>query len=692
MKKREIIKKLIASMLTLTIVIPIGMIRSTDVSAEENTKTASQRYVEAMGKGWNLGNSFDGFMADLDEVDTGETAWGNPIVTKEFIHEIKNKGFKSIRIPFTVYRRYSFVDGKYVIDQEWIDRYKEVVNWAIDEGLYVMINVHHDSWIWLADWDGNKDSVEYKMYVDIWKQIADEFKDIDDKVCFETINEPRFNKDGEISKQERLDMLNITAYDIIRKSGGKNDKRMIVMPTMDTSYKEENSTPLYSLINGLNDENIIATIHYYSEWVFSANLGITGFDETLFEGNQGYTARTAADEAFDIVYEKFTKNGIGVVVGEWGLLGYDSGNQCNQLGEELKYYDYINYLSEKDGISIMFWDNGSGINRLDTENYSWKKKLVGNALEAGINGERSSYATGLDTIYLSKEANENLEIELTLNGNEFVGIEGLVEGIDYTYNSENSTVTLLSSFVNSKYNTLGENSYGTIAELVMKFSEGANWHQYLVKYTKPVLSNAEGTTDGISIPSNFNGANLRRTTAVDEEGNRVGNNSSWWKYLKYTSEFVADYEDNTINLYDEFLGNSTFSDGKVKLTFEFYDGQTVEYTLLKEGSKITGIASENNEDHNQNPEDDNENPEDDQEPGDSQNPGNNNGNGNQNQGGNNQKPGANNQNQGGNKNDGNGGNINVDSQNTKLNNNKKLPQTGSVISTTLICSIALLLV
>ena len=689
MKRGKILKKLMASMLTLSVATSLAFIGEDTTFAEESSKTESQKYVEAMGKGWNLGNTFDGVDLDLNSEDKGEEAWGNPAVTRELIKEIKEKGYDSIRIPFTAYRRYSEVDGKYVINQEWLDRYKEVVNWAVEEGLYVMINLHHDSWIWLADWNGDKEAVEYKIYVDLWEQLADEFKDIDEKVCFETINEPRFNADGDISKQDRLDMLNLAAYEIIRNSGGKNDTRMIVMPTMDTNHQSQNSEPLKNLITSLNDENIIATVHYYSEWVFSANLGRTGFDEPLFDWSNEYTARKAADEMFDTVYNTFIENGIGVVVGEWGLLGYDAGNECNQLGEELKYYDYINYLADENDISIMFWDNGSGIDRLDTEDYSWKKPLVGNALEAGINGERSSYSTGLNTIYLSDKVDENLEIELTLNGNDFEGIEGLTEGVDYTYNKEESKVILSKGFVNNKFNSLAENEYGNIADLVMKFSAGADWHQYLEKYTQPILSNAEGTTEGFSIPTKFNGAKLRRATAFDKEGNVVGPNSSWWRYLQYSSAFMADYENGTIEIYNNFFNDSSINDGEIKLSFEFYDGQIVEYTLLKDGSTITGVGNQQSEeedgkgDENQNPGDENT---DGKNPGEEEN---------------NQKPGtgeSDDKNE--NKNENNNGSVNSNPENSKPGNTNQstvsgkdtLPKTGAVVGTTVICGIALALV
>lgn len=136
-----------------------------DDSLKSQGGMTSQEYVEAMGHGWNLGNSFDGVNTDESEEDTGETAWGNPVVTRELIHAVKEKGFDSIRIPLTLFRRYDSEDGNYTIDPDWLARYKEVVDWAVEEDMYVMANIHHDSWIWLKYWDGKTDSEEYVSFV-----------------------------------------------------------------------------------------------------------------------------------------------------------------------------------------------------------------------------------------------------------------------------------------------------------------------------------------------------------------------------------------------------------------------------------------------------------------------------------------------------------------------------------------------
>jgi endoglucanase len=556
--------------------------------------SVSQYYVLSMGDGWNLGNSFDGLNTDTSEADLGETAWGNPVVTKELIAAVAAKGYDSIRMPMTLERRYSEVDGTYVIDTAWLARYKEVVDYATELGLHVMINIHHDSWIWLANWDGDESSEEYVKFTQLWQQLAEYFKDESYLVSFETINEPYFDESVTTqSQQTRLDAINLAAYNIIRKSGGKNDKRIIVMPTLSTNA--EKSEALYKVIVGLDDPYVVATVHYYSEWVYSANLGVTGFDDVLWYNNsEPYTARDSVDVTFSNIYDTFTKNGIGVIVGEYGLLGYDAGEQTNQAGEELKYYDYVNYVAKEKGICLMFWDNGSGIDRNDTTDYSWKKAKVGAALEAALNGERSSYATGLDTIYLNSEADEDVSIPLTLNGNTFKGVSdanGALSDSDYTYDEASATLTLSKDYVNRAYASLGE-SYGQIADLTLSFSAGAAWHEYLVKYGTPESSAPQFTTittdgyasvNGVTIPFDFKGADVRRVTAY-QDGNRVGPNSSWWSWLQKDSSYSVTAD--SLKLLSSFFDDSV-SAGELELSIEMYDGQTVTVTLtIPEKTKV----------------------------------------------------------------------------------------------------------
>ncbi len=588
-------KKLLTALLSAALLLTGTGISSVQVQAEENAQgteglSASEQYVAAMGTGWNLGNSFDGVDTDLNAEDKGEMAWGNPAVTRELIHAVKEKGYQSIRIPLTLYHRFTEKDGVYTIDPEWLARYKEVVDWAAGEGLYVMVNIHHDSWIWLKDWDGNTASEEYIIFRQLWEQLAAYLADEPMQVCFETINEPQFCEQENVTDQQRLDSLNQAVYDIIRKSGGNNASRMIVMPTMNTNHSDEKVQGLLKFMQGLNDPNLIATVHYYSEWVYSANLGIAEFDEVF--GDDGNTPRKAADSLFDVLTNTFIKNDIGVVIGEYGLLGYDAGEDCLQPGEELKYYEYMGAkAAQQDGICLMFWDNGSGIDRNDAS-YAWKKPLAGTMLQTSAS-QRSSYAKGLDTLYLNKKAEKDIRIPLTLNGNTFTGIEGAVQGQDYTYDEKSAAVILKRDFINKAYSTLSADDYGTFADLAFTFSAGAPWHQYLVKYGRVLAGSAKGTVaSGIQVPMEYQGSRIRRVTAYAADG-KTGPQSGWWNYLQYQEHFYADYEKGLFVVTDKFFADDTVKgkDGLLRFEVQFFDGNAADIWLKVSGEQITSKKS-----------------------------------------------------------------------------------------------------
>jgi endoglucanase len=481
----------------------------------------------------------------------------------------------------TAYTRYTLgADGHYVIDSAWLARYKQVVDWSVSAGFYVMINLHHDSWIWLRDWDGNTASEEYKRFVDLWTQLADYFKDEPNTVSFETINEPQFTSDtGTITKQDKLDMINKAAYQAIRQSGGNNATRMVIIPTIETNTAADKTNATYNFIAGLNDPNIIATVHYYSDWVFSGNLGRTSFDEQLYDGSTE-TPRSNTDLAFSTLHNTFISKGIGVVIGEYGLLSPDDGAAANQPGERLKYLEYLNYMASKYEVSSMIWP--PAFDRVAP--YNWNS-LIGSTINAAIQGQRSSYSTGLNEIYLKQTVASGIQIPLTLNGNTFIGITGLKKS-DYSYNAKTATLTLSKDFVNKKFTS---GSYGLIADLELQFSSGASWHQYLIKYAAPVFQTATGTTtSGITIPVTFNGSKVKRASAFDASGNRIGPNS-WFPYMQFGYEFNANYAEGTFSIQSNFF-NSSVLDGTIKITIEFYDGQVMNYAIQKSGSNVTGIG------------------------------------------------------------------------------------------------------
>ena len=580
----EMKRKITALLLCLLMVITTVNINvGTKTTVKAAAKTKSQLYVEAMGNGWNLGNSFDSFNSDY-KYDTGETSWGNPVVTRELIHEIKERGFDSIRIPFTVMGRCD-EDNNYKINEDFLERYVTVVNWALDEGFYVMINLHHDSWNWMKNWQLNEFSPVYKEYVAIWEQLCETFKDADEHLMFESINEPQYNDAtmdwGVDTGVKHTNEINQTLYDICRNSGGNNATRMLVFPTYTTNDAASVCTGLADYIESLNDENIIATFHYYSQWVYSSNLGKTRFDEVLWQTDGvDITPRNSLVSSFNSVYDNLVAKGIGVVCGEYGLLGFDKSDYGLQNGETLKYLEYINWYAKQKGICLMLWDNGQHMDRINLE---WKNPTFGNMIEACMEG-RSSYTTGLDTIFVNdNNKNEDVKMPLTLNGNEFIGLfDGdteLVEGKDYTY--ANETVTLKGSYIAP----LITGDYGKKATLTMKFSAGADWEQHIIYYNTPELKEATGTTEEFNIPVEFNGAIAEKATSQTSSGGWVSNNW-WWGFLEYDSEWTADYNTSEIKMLPRYLEVTGGKD--LDLIFRFYDGTVITYGISCSGDTITG--------------------------------------------------------------------------------------------------------
>lgn len=541
------------------------------------TDSVSIDYMKKMGFGWNLGNTFDGFDKDKKLY---EESWGNPRVTKTLIQSIKAQGFTSIRLPFSVIDRQ---DEANVIDSEFLKRYTEIVTLAQEEGLYVMVNIHHDSWEWLKYWDGSDDSKEYKRFVSLWEQLATHFKDESSLVSFESINEPQFEG---IEENQKLAKLNQIFYHIVRNSGGNNATRMLIIPTLLTKTDQaELDITLAEIIN-YQDPNILATVHYYSEWVFSNNMGITNIDEQLFD-NSDSTARTSIVDLYTKLNNTFLDKGIGVVIGEYGLLGYDRGDDVNDVGELVKYVSFMSEKSQETGISLMLWDNGQHFDRL---NLQWKVPYLGQAIQKSMHG-KSSYGKNHDKSYVT-ETTKELVIPLEMNGNtletitDILNNRTLIPNVDYEY-SQNS-VRLTENYIN----TLNKDTYGLKSQLEFLFNQGANWKQDVYWATQLNIGDSSGEIGkALTIPIEYNGESLRRAQLKNEIGEIISTNS-WWKYLTYRDEFIPDYPNNELVIPEKMT--SLLTTGTYILTLETFQGTIREYHLtINDSKQITGTITSN---------------------------------------------------------------------------------------------------
>ncbi|MUG46424.1 cellulase family glycosylhydrolase [Paenibacillus woosongensis] len=565
MKKRRSSKVI----LSLAIVVALLAAVVPNAALAAAPPSAMQSYVEAMQPGWNLGNS-------LDAVGADETAWGNPRITKELIQNIAAQGYKSIRIPVT-WDSHIGAAPNYQIEAAYLNRVQEVVQWALDANLYVMINVHHDSWLWISKMESQHDQV-LARYNAIWRQIADKFKSSPNKLMFESVNEPRFTDGGttdEAKQQKMLDELNVSFFNIVRNSGGQNATRPLVLSTLEASPTQERMTALYNTITKLNDKNLIATVHFYGFWPFSVNIaGYTKFD-----------AETQNDitTTFDNVYNTFVAKGIPVVVGEYGLLGFDKNTGVIEQGEKLKFFEFFAQYVKQKSISTMLWDNGQHFNRTS---FKWSDPDLFNMIKASWTG-RSSTASS-DLIHVKQgTAIKDTSVQLNLNGNTLTSLSvngtTLKSGTDYILNG--STLTIKASQL-TKLTSSGK--LGVNATIVAKFNRGADWKLNVVLYNTPKLSSTTGTTSSFAIPTAFNGDQLATMEAVYVNGGNAGPHN-WTSFKEFETTFSPAYSEGKIKLQQAFFNE--VNDATVTLKFHFWSGEIINYTIKKSGTTVTGTAS-----------------------------------------------------------------------------------------------------
>ncbi len=299
---------------------------------------SSVEVVVEMKTGWNLGNS-------LDVEGPDETFWGNPVTTKAMINEVSNRGFNTLRVPVT-WRFHQGPAPNYIVEESWLDRVEEVVNYGRANNMYVIVNVHHDD-SWIIPTYEKGDEVKDRLSK-LWTQIAIRFKNYSDYVIFETLNEPRYENTPEEwtgGTAEGRDMVNQyhqVSLDAIRATGGNNSSRQIMISTYAASTIPQ---AMNDLVIPNNDERTIISLHSYFPFPFT----LAGTDNTW--GTDGDKAQLEAE--MDRIKAKFIDNGMAVVLGEWS-----SGNQ-NNLEDRLAHATYYAQAAAERGFASIWWDNGN---------------------------------------------------------------------------------------------------------------------------------------------------------------------------------------------------------------------------------------------------------------------------------------------------------------------------------------------
>ncbi|NGO14639.1 cellulase family glycosylhydrolase, partial [Streptomyces sp. HC44] len=523
--------------------------------------------VAAMQPGWNLGNTYDAI--------PDETSWGNPPVTRALLKKVKSQGFKSIRLPVT-WGIHQGAAPDYTIDPAWMAKVRQVVDMALEEDLYVLLNMHHDSWMWVNNLSTDHDAV-LARYTATWTQIAAEFRDEPSRLVFESINEPTFSgTSGDDENYRLLAELNKVFHRIVRESGGGNAGRLLVLPTLYTNSDQGRLDALAAELTALRDPMIATTIHFYGWWPFSVNIaGYTRFDAT---SQQDLT------DQFDRAYNTFVAHGIPVIIGEYALLAYDHNRPgIIERGEQRKYFEFLGNYARQRKLTTMLWDAGQFLNR---NTLQWRDPELFAQIKSSWT-TRSGTASS-DLVFLPKSgAVADQTLTLNPNGTDFQGLRhgsrNLVQGRDYTVSGNQLTLTAA-----ALTELAGDRAYGVNATLEARFSRGVPWRIDVITYDTPVLSDASGDTSGLTIPTQFRGDMLATMEAKYDDGSNAGP-ASWTSYQQWDSAFTA-YTGDSIKLTPDFV-NSLKDDSRVTLTFHFWSGDSVTYHVIKAGSTVTGTIS-----------------------------------------------------------------------------------------------------
>ena len=333
-----------------------------------------------MGAGWNLGNQLEANSGGTPN----ETAWSNPVVKQELISAVADAGFKSVRVPVSYLSMIDDANG-YAVDSAWLDRVEEVVQYCYAEGLYVIINVHGDGYNsidggWLLCNDLENQEYICEKYDALWKQVAERFKDYDEHLIFEAMNE-EFDGEtyaGDINREyyANINNYNQIFIDAVRSTGAKNTHRYLMITGWNTNIDYTVGDYGFEMPTDpdctAGENRLMMSVHYYDPWDYCGEENI----KTFLWGARGQAAIEAGvsptgmgswgqedflDGQMQKLYDSYISQNIPVVIGEYGCIDKttaDANNPGEIQANRVYYNGYLAGKAASMGIIPVYWDNG----------------------------------------------------------------------------------------------------------------------------------------------------------------------------------------------------------------------------------------------------------------------------------------------------------------------------------------------
>jgi endoglucanase len=341
-----------------------------------------------MKLGWNIGNT-------LEATPGSETVWGNPIVSKALIDLVKANGFNAIRIPCSWNQFANSTTAQ--ISAARLDRVKEVVQYCIDNDMYVIVNIHWDGgWLENNVTEAKKEANNAKQKA-FWEQIATSLRDFDEHLLFASANEPNVEDAAQMAV---LNSYHQTFVDAVRSTGGKNAYRTLVVQGPSTDI-EKTKKLMTAMPTDKVANRMMAEVHFYpyqftlltkdESWgKMFYYWGAGNHSTTDTERNPTWGEEDFIDTVFLSMKTQFVNKGIPVVLGEFGAIKRDLTGDALALHLKSRA-DFLKYVVKKakaNGLIPFYWDAGNlGVNTMslfDRSNNTVYDQQALTALQDGL--------------------------------------------------------------------------------------------------------------------------------------------------------------------------------------------------------------------------------------------------------------------------------------------------------------------
>lgn len=338
-------------------------------------KTADQ-IATNMGKAWNLGNALD---AVTEEGKADENAWNTCTTTKKLIQAVKGYDFvkegeeagepvvdkdknpvvtprfNTVRVPVSFLDK---INDKNEVDKDYLARIKQVVDYAYDMGMYVVIDLHNDGghgiptkWLDITKTGTEFDAIKAK-FTSVWTSIADYFKDYDQKLVFEGYNELMngdYNSNPNANQRRNVNALAQAFVTAVRNAGGKNTDRVLIVAGYNTNIQQ--TIDYFEKPTDTIADRLMLSVHYYDPYDFTLNK-----DSSVNTWGSD-TEKSAMQTAIKEIAEFGLNTKMPIFIGEYGPI------DKNDTTARKEYCKWLNYYAKNNGagatvVAAAYWDNG----------------------------------------------------------------------------------------------------------------------------------------------------------------------------------------------------------------------------------------------------------------------------------------------------------------------------------------------